>query len=53
MIYFLPKTKYQIKFLAHNTTITKTLNEVNIAVTESYKGPLGHQVEQPPILNLN
>jgi len=25
------------------------LNKVNIAVTGSCEGPLGHQVEQPPI----
>jgi len=46
---FLRTTKYQIKFLTHNITKTKTLNKVNIAVTESCEAPLGHQVEQPPI----
>jgi len=43
MIYFVPTTKYQIKFLAHKIIIAKTLKEVNIAVTGSCEGPLGHQ----------
>jgi len=47
MIYFVPTTKYQIKFLAHNIIITKTL-KINIEVTGSCEGPLGHQAEQPP-----
>jgi len=33
-----------------NILLTKTLNKINITVTGSCEGPLGHQVEQPPII---
>jgi len=48
MIYFVPTTKYQIKFSSTQYNNNKN-SKINIAVTGSCEGSLGHQVEQSPI----